>query len=142
MIPVSEFVSPQRPTFFVYDGAMIPGPRCIAALILVSVLPVHAEETDPYAFFEAKVRPVLVERCYPCHSTATEKPKGGLRLDDKASLLRGGANGAVMVPGNAEASRLIAAVRYADGDLKMPPKEKLPDAEIEALMLGDEVPGR
>ena len=80
-------------------------------------------------FFEDKVRPVLAEHCYSCHSDKAEKVKGGLRLDTRETLLKGGTAGPVIVPGDAEASRLIKAVRYTDPDLQMPPKDKKLSAE-------------
>lgn len=89
---------------------------------------------DPFAFFEAHIRPVLVEHCYPCHSAAQEHPKGAFRLDTRDGLLKGGASGEPAIrPGNASASRLIEALRYTNHDLQMPPKDKLPDALIDAL---------
>lgn len=91
-------------------------------------------QDDPYAFFEAQVRPVLVEHCYECHASALDKPKGGLRLDLRDGLLQGGKSGSpAIVPGNAEASPLIHALRYSDPALQMPPKAKLPDAQIDAI---------
>jgi len=89
---------------------------------------------DGIEFFEAKIRPVFVEHCYKCHSQDAEKVKGGLRLDSRESLLRGGDNGPVLIPGDPEGSRLIQAVRYTDADLKMPPKnQKLSDRQIADL---------
>jgi hypothetical protein len=89
-------------------------------------------------FFEAKVRPILVESCYKCHSVESGKSKGDLRLDSRDSLLRGGATGAVIVPGKPDDSLFIKAIRHtADDDLKMPPpdegEEKLSDEKIAAL---------
>src|SRR6266853_6282753 len=82
-------------------------------------------------FFEKNVRPVLAEKCFKCHSA--EKQKGGLRLDSREALLKGGENGRVVVPGDPEKSTLIHAIRQ-DGELKMPEKgEKLPAKDIEAL---------
>jgi hypothetical protein len=80
-------------------------------------------------FFERKIRPVLVEQCYKCHSTQAGKSKGGLTLDTKEAVLKGGDTGPAVVPGNVEKSLLLAALRQ-DGDLKMPPKAKLPDAVV------------
>src|ERR1041385_2058442 len=71
-------------------------------------------------FFESKVRPVLANNCYKCHSTRAEKVKGGLLLDSREALLKGGDSGAVVVPGNPDQSLLIKAVRYTDPDLQMP----------------------
>jgi mono/diheme cytochrome c family protein len=81
-------------------------------------------------FFEAKVRPVLAEHCLECHGA--EKSKGGLRLDARASMLKGGDGGPAVVPGKPDESTLVEAIRY-DGDVQMPPKGKLKDAEIAAL---------
>jgi hypothetical protein len=80
--------------------------------------------------FEKHVRPVLVERCLSCH--AADKAKGGLRLDTRENLLKGGDGGPVVVPGKPRDSRLVEAVRHA-GDLKMPPNAKLPDRDVAAL---------
>jgi hypothetical protein len=84
-------------------------------------------------FFEKRIRPVLIERCYKCHSAESPKLKADLRLDTREGLLWGGESGKpAIVPGHPEASRLIAAIRYADPDLQMPPlKEgKLTDQQI------------
>ena len=81
--------------------------------------------------FEKKVRPLLIEHCQRCHDG--EKAKGGLRLDSAETLTQGGDTGEVLVPGKPEASLLIQAVQYS-GDLKMPPKGKLSEAEIAALV--------
>src|SRR3954454_22245696 len=81
---------------------------------------------DPAAleFFEKKVRPLLVDNCYNCHSANTNA-KGGLRVDDRGGLLSGGNAGPAVVPGHPEKSLLIKAVKYADDDLQMPPKKQL-----------------
>src|SRR5437879_9968490 len=84
-------------------------------------------------FFEKKVRPVLVEHCYKCHSTQAPKLKGGLLLDTREALLKGGENGPAVVPGRPDQSRLIEAVGYKNVDLRMPPKGKLTDAAIADL---------
>ena len=82
--------------------------------------------------FEKKIRPLLVERCYSCHSRAANKSKGGLRLDSREAILKGGDSGPAAVPGDPEKSPLLRAVRYTD-EFKMPPKGKLPDASIADL---------
>ena len=74
--------------------------------------------------FERKIRPILVENCYQCHSAQAEKLKGGLRLDSREGTLKGGDTGPALVPGQPEKSLLIRAVRYADENLQMPPKNK------------------
>jgi hypothetical protein len=86
---------------------------------------VTAPTPEQVAFFESKIRPVLVERCYECHSAKAEKLKGGLLLDSRAGVVKGGDTGPAITPGNLDASLLVAAVRYADKDLAMPPKKKL-----------------
>ena len=83
------------------------------------------------AFFEKEVRPVLVSRCHECHSNT--KQKGGLRVDHIGYLKSGGDTGPALVPGKPEESALIEAVHYANEDFQMPPKKKLPDAEIAIL---------
>jgi hypothetical protein len=75
-------------------------------------------------FFEKKIRPVLVEKCFSCHSSEAAQLEGGLSLETRASLLKGGDQGKAVVPGDVEASLLIRAIRYTDKDLQMPPKEK------------------
>ena len=83
------------------------------------------------AFFEAKIRPVLVQHCYGCHSAEalrTGKVKASLLLDSRAGMAKGGESGAAVVPGKKEESLLLAALKY-DG-FEMPPAGKLPDAVI------------
>lgn len=92
--------------------------------------PPHGAATQ---FFETRVRPVLANRCYACHSSKSRPLQGGLALDSLAALQRGGTAGAVVVPGKPDESRLIQAVRFADPHLRMPPAGKLPPAELEAL---------
>ncbi len=83
-------------------------------------------------FFEKRIRPILAERCYECHSTG-KKQKGGLSLDTRESVLKGGDTGPALVAGNPEKSLLIEAVRYTNHDLQMPPKKRLTDSEMKAL---------
>jgi len=84
------------------------------------------------AFFENRIRPVLIEHCYQCHSGAAKELEGGLRLDSREYVLRGGDSGPVVVPGHADESPLIEAVRYES--LEMPPRGKLPDRVITDLV--------
>ncbi|MCI0700477.1 MAG: PSD1 and planctomycete cytochrome C domain-containing protein [Planctomycetia bacterium] len=100
---------------------------CLFAMCLCAT----ARAADPAVdFFEKNVRPVLVEKCLSCHA---DKEKGGLRLDTRAGVLKGGERGAVVVPGKPKESRLLTAIRHTDEDLKMPPSGKLPAREIAAL---------
>ena len=75
-------------------------------------------------FFENKIRPVLAERCYGCHSTESGKDKGGLLLDSRDAVLKGGDTGPALVPGDAAKSLLVKAIRRADPETAMPPKGK------------------
>ena len=92
-----------------------------------------ARAGEDFEFFEKKIRPVLVERCYKCHSDSAEKIKGGLRLDSKANVLKGGETGPAIVPKEPEKSLLIKAIRRTDPDLQMPPKKALSSEEIESF---------
>ncbi len=83
-------------------------------------------------YFEKFVRPILIEHCYECH--AAENRQGGLRLDSLDHWMAGGDSGAAIVPGQPDASRMIEAIRYANADLQMPPKGKLPDEHIHHLI--------
>ena len=110
---------------------------CTAGLMgMLGGGPLAAADLTPTQrdFFEARIRPVLADNCYKCHSAASEKVKGGLRLDTREGLLKGGETGPAIVPGNPEASLLIKAVRYADPDLQMPKAKKLEDDEIANLV--------
>lgn len=87
-------------------------------------------DTDEASFFREKIEPVLKAQCYDCHSSRAEKLQGGLQLDSRAALLRGGESGPAIVRGKSQASLLIQAVRH-EGGLAMPYKRpKLPDATI------------
>src|SRR4051812_2805612 len=86
---------------------------------------------DQSDFFENKIRPVLVQECYKCHSQQAPKLKGSLSLESREGWAKGGDTGPAIVPGNPDASLLIKAVRYTNEDLQMPPKgHKLSDAQI------------
>ncbi|MGC3972328.1 MAG: hypothetical protein QM775_34800 [Pirellulales bacterium] len=93
--------------------------------------PSPAAETDGAAgreFFEARIRPVLVEHCYKCHSTAAGKTEGGLALDNRPAMRAGGSSGPAVVPSDEDRSLILAAIRH-DG-LEMPPDRKLPPEVI------------
>jgi Protein of unknown function (DUF1549)/Protein of unknown function (DUF1553)/Planctomycete cytochrome C len=92
-----------------------------------------AESPADREFFERKVRPLLVERCHSCHSTAAKKQKGGLRLDSAAAVLKGGQSGPAVIVGEPEKSRLIEAVRYGNKELLMPPRGKLSEKDVAIL---------
>ncbi len=111
-----------------------------ATLVTIWTLPLSAVDlpqaltADELEFFETRIRPLLSERCYACHSTRADEVKGGLLLDSRAGWMRGGDRGdPVITPGRPELSVLLTAVAYTDPDLQMPPKGKLAAAEIAAL---------
>jgi hypothetical protein len=92
-----------------------------------------AEPPESPEFFEKQVRPILVEQCYKCHSTTSEKLKGGLMLDSREAMLKGGDNGPALAPGNLDKSLIIEAVRWQNTDMQMPPKKALPPEQVAAL---------
>lgn len=99
-----------------------------AALVWLAILgaPALLRAAAPAAdleFFETRIRPLLAENCFKCHSATSEKLKGGLHLDTRAGMLKGGESGPSLVPGQPDESRLIQAVRYKDEKTAMPPKK-------------------
>ncbi len=97
------------------------------SLVAYSSTAFAAEDAKGLEFFENKIRPVLVQHCYECHSAKSAKIKGGLLLDTKEGLLKGGDKGPSVIPGKPAQSLLIKSLKH-DG-LKMPPKAPL-SAEI------------
>lgn len=87
---------------------------------------------DDLEFFESRVRPLLVERCFQCHGPDVVEPKGGLRIHSRGALLEGGESGPAVDPEDLGGSLLLQAIRY-DGAFEMPPDSKLPDDEIDVL---------
>lgn len=88
-------------------------------------------QVEQEKFFEAKVRPLLIESCVECHGP--DDQSGELRLDRQVHFLRGGSSGPVVVAGDPKASRLIKAISYQDSEFQMPPDTKLPDESISIL---------
>lgn len=90
-----------------------------------------AQSQEGIDFFESKIRPVLAKQCYACHSSKTKVAQGGLYVDSKDSLLKGGKSGVpAVVPGKPEQSLMILALRHANNDLKMPPGKQLSKEEL------------
>lgn len=94
---------------------------------------VTAPTAEQVAFFESRIRPVLAEHCYECHSATAAKLKGGLLLDSRAGVVQGGDTGPAMTPGDPDASLLIQAIRRTDPNLAMPPKTALPAQAVADL---------
>src|SRR4051812_41492949 len=102
--------------------------------MIVLFRPPHAvadDAPDPKGIelFESKIRPVLVEHCYACHSKTAAKLKGNLLLDTRDGVRKGGDNGPALVLGQPDKSLILKALRHVD-DLRMPPKGKLAEKVI------------
>ena len=108
------------------EPPVMPHFRVIATLVVTACCLRADQGTD---FFEAKIRPVLLEHCHACHSADAAKAgklKGGLRLDTRDGLRKGGDSGTALVPGDPSKGTLLASLRH-EGDVRMPPKGKLPE---------------
>ncbi|MFN3651734.1 MAG: PSD1 and planctomycete cytochrome C domain-containing protein [Armatimonadota bacterium] len=101
------------------------------ALAAEAPAPSPAPSAEQARFFESRIRPVLVSRCGACHGA--KEQKGGLRVDSRAALLKGGARGPAVLPGEPDGGTLLAALTHADGVPKMPPTGKLSDRELADL---------
>src|SRR5690349_21773742 len=95
----------------------------ICAAVAIQPVRMAAASEAGEAFFESKIRPLLVERCLECHGE--KKQEGGLRLDSPAGWKEGGDSGPALLPGKPDESLLITAVSYMDKDLQMPPEQQL-----------------
>ncbi len=104
--------------------------RRLLAILALGTSPLAAADLKPadLEFFESKIRPVLVAECYECHDA--KKQKGDLRLDYRDGLLKGGEEGAAIVPGDAKKSILIQSMDYSHETLQMPKKRPKLDAKI------------
>ncbi|HJT77545.1 MAG TPA: PSD1 and planctomycete cytochrome C domain-containing protein, partial [Gemmataceae bacterium] len=111
----------RRAVFFVLAGTALLVPAARAA---------ERPDAAGVEFFETKIRPVLADQCYRCHSAQAKKVKGRLLLDSRAGVLKGGESGPAVVPGKPADSLLVKAVRHADDAPAMPPKGKLSDAVL------------
>jgi Protein of unknown function (DUF1553)/Protein of unknown function (DUF1549)/Planctomycete cytochrome C len=107
----------------------------IALLVVVGAAGDRASaQSDGAEFFEKNIRPLLAQNCLICHSAASRPVMGGLRLDSREGIEKGGSRGPAVVDGNSEKSLLIRAVRHVDDKLQMPPRGKLKDADIALLV--------
>ncbi len=102
----------------------------IRLFLLIGALPSTIISATPEEFFEKKIRPVLAENCYACHSEKLKEPKANLRLDSREGMHTGGDSGPVVVPQDADASLILKAISYTDLHLRMPPTGKLSDETI------------
>ena len=99
---------------------------------IAGICPLSGADTTGTDYFESYVRPVLANQCYACHSAEIPVPQGGLRVDSLEALLTGGNRGPALIPGDPEASLLMAALRHS-GEVNMPPAGKLDDAVLEYI---------
>ncbi|MEM8953733.1 MAG: DUF1553 domain-containing protein [Verrucomicrobiota bacterium] len=102
------------------------------SFLLIGAASEASPTSEAVEFFEARIRPILAQDCYECHSSAG-KAKGGLVLDHREGLLAGGDSGPALVPGNPEGSLLMRAMRHEDEDLAMPKA----GAKLEGEILAD-----
>jgi mono/diheme cytochrome c family protein len=111
---------------------LTPRVFAVTALVLVaSIRPAFAADADRTARFFDQIKPLLDAKCVQCHGP--EKQKGNLRLDSLAAARKGGKTGPAIVPGDADKSLLVQAIRHDRADLQMPPKERLKDDQIALL---------
>ena len=124
-IPLPAPIRPRRPKFW---GSLAAVWLSFGSLIAA----VPSEQTE---FFENRIRPLLADKCFACHSDKAKSIKGNLRLDLKSGIAKGGTSGAVLVPGKPDQSLLLQSVLGIAKDLdRMPPKgDALTAGEIEAL---------
>jgi mono/diheme cytochrome c family protein len=105
--------------------------------VLVGLVPLGnavddaAKQNEELAFFESRIRPLLLQHCVECHGEHVQE--GALRLDTRQGWMRGGKSGPAIVPGLPEKSLVVLAVRHADKDLKMPPSSRLNPDELSAI---------
>lgn len=98
--------------------------------IFMPIQPVRADDKEGLEFFEKKIRPVLVAKCYECHSAKSKPLRAGLRVDTRDAIRDGGDSGESVVPDDVDSSLLITALEYVEDDLQMPPDGKLDDQVI------------
>src|ERR1700677_2649793 len=103
--------------------------RKLLGFLIVSI-PLLAQtrpsQTAKEEFFETRIRPVLAQQCFACH---TNSAMGGLQLDTREALIKGGKSGPALVAGDPDKSLLITALRQTS-ELKMPKGGRLSDVEI------------
>src|SRR3954451_3889760 len=124
-----------RGTTLRHAGLMVLAAAPLALQIAAEARQAPSGAADPRSpeYFETRVRPVLAANCYDCHA---DERMGGLRVDSREALLKGGRSGPVIVPGDPDKSLLIEAGRQTPATLKMPEGGGLTAAEGDALVEG------
>ena len=101
----------------------------VLAIALISI----SSADDRRKLFEETIRPTLVRKCYSCHSQKAGKKEGGLLLDSRSAIRKGGEQGPAVVPEKPEQSLLLVAIGYQNEDLQMPPDRALPEHTVRAF---------
>ena len=104
------------------------------ACLLGLLSPIRSGAAEDFQFFESRIRPLLAEHCYECHSAQAKKTKGGLRLDSREGWSKGGDSGPAIVPGKPDDSLLIKGIRHWDKEFKMPPEKPLTPPQVADLV--------
>lgn len=99
----------------------------MAGVLFVSGVRIQADDAE--RFFESRIRPVLIEKCFKCHGS--EQVSSNLRIDSRSALTKGGDSGAAIVPGKPDESLLIEAISRTNDALQMPPDDPLPASVVE-----------
>lgn len=105
------------------------GLRAVAACGAILLVSAALAAEEDRAFAES-VRPLFERKCFECHSAKAEELKGNLRLETVEQVLKGGATGPAIVPGDTENSFLLRAIRYQEDDFQMPPSGRMTDEEV------------
>ena len=128
--------SANRLTVFFHTAAIL---AIVPFVMRTSIVSSSFADDVGIEFFESRIRPILVQHCYECHSATSEEAAGGLLLDTQAGIRSGGDSGPTLDLGNASKSLLLNALRHQD--LKMPPSNKLPKEVVEAFSKWIEIGG-
>jgi len=107
----------------------------LATLALCSALAASTLAADKEAekTFDDKIKPLFSRHCFECHSATADELKGKLKLDSLADVMRGGAQGVAIKPGDPAGSLLLRAIKYEEADYQMPPRGKIPSKEVEEI---------
>jgi mono/diheme cytochrome c family protein len=116
-----------------HNGHMkYPASRVFLAIVLVqaTLAATLTAADDPAELFKKSVRPLFERKCFECHSAKADELKGNLKLETLEQILKGGATGPAVIPGDVENSFLLRAIRYQEDDYQMPPAGRMEDADI------------
>lgn len=103
------------------------------ALWMALAAATSAADKEAEKNFDDKIKPLFSRHCFECHSATSDELKGKLKLDTLADVLRGGAQGVAVKPGDPAGSLLLRAIKYEEADYQMPPRGKIPAKEVEEI---------